>query len=141
MIDWQAVLAFAARQHPAAVHFPIALILSGALLELLICLHRREDWMAAQRFCLRFGAWMALLAAVLGWTLAGTMESSSELNLHRWLGVLATVAALVTAFLVPRWPESERRVFRWVLTLTAMVIALTGHFGAYLVHGPAQFTG
>lgn len=139
MIDLQALLEFAARQHPVAVHFPIALVISGALLELLICLYRREDWLAAQRFCLRFGAVMGLLAAFLGWSLAEGMESSGELNLHRWLGVTAGIGALITAYLVPRWPESDRRVFRWSLTLTTMAVALAGHFGGYLVHGAAQF--
>lgn len=139
MIDPQALLEFAARQHPVAVHFPIALVISGALLELLICLHRREDWLIAQRFCLRFGAMMGLVAAFLGWSLAESVEASGELNLHRWLGVAAGVGMLITAYLVPRWPESERRVFRWALTLTTMAVALAGHFGGYLVHGADHF--
>ena len=93
MIDLQALLEFAARQHPAAVHFPIALVISGALLELLICLHRREDWLIAQRFCLRFGALTGLIAAFLGWSLAEGIEPTGELNLHRWLGVAAGVSS------------------------------------------------
>ena len=133
------VLSFLARQHPVAVHFPIGLVLTAAFLELLICLNRRDDWLATQRFCLRFGALTGLLAASLGWFLAGQFKEGSAMELHRWLGVAATAAMLLAAFMVPRWPESERRVFRWMLTLAAMLIALAGHFGGFLVHGAAQF--
>jgi uncharacterized membrane protein len=133
------VLSFLARQHPIAVHFPIGLVLTAAFLELLICLHRRDDWLAAQRFCLRFGALTGAVAAGLGWFLAAQFKEGQAMELHRWLGVAATAAMLIAAFLVPRWPESERRGFRWMLTLAAMLIALAGHFGGYLVHGAAQF--
>lgn len=133
------VLSFLARQHPVAVHFPIGLVLTAAFLELLICLNRRDDWLAAQRFCLRFGALTGMVAAGLGWFLAAQFKEGSAMELHRWLGVAATAAMLLAAFMVPRWPESERRGFRWMLTLAAMLIAMAGHFGGYLVHGAAQF--
>jgi uncharacterized membrane protein len=133
------VLSFLARQHPVAVHFPIGLVLTAAFLELLICLHRRDDWLAAQRFCLRFGALTGLVAAGLGWFLAAQFKEGEAMELHRWLGVAATTTMLLAAFMIPRWPESERRGFRWMLTIAAMLIALAGHFGGYLVHGAAQF--
>lgn len=133
------VLSFLARQHPIAVHFPIGLVLTAAFLELLICLQRRDDWLAAQRFCLRFGALTGLLAAGLGWFLAAQFKEGQAMELHRWLGVAATVAMLIAAVMIPRWPESERRGFRWVLTIAAMLIGLAAHFGGYLVHGAAQF--
>lgn len=122
-----------------AVHFPIGLVLTAAFLELLICLNRRDSWLEAQRFCLRFGALMGLLAAGLGWFLAAQFKEGQAMELHRWFGVAATVAMLGAAGMVPRWPESERRGFRWMLTLAAMLIVLAGHFGGYLVHGAAQF--
>lgn len=133
------VVAFLARQHPALVHFPIALVLTAAFLELLICLHRREDWLMTQRFCLRFGALTGVMAAGLGWILASQFKEGAAMELHRWLGVAATVAMLLAAIVVPRWPETQRTGFRWALTLAAMMIALSAHFGGYLVHGPAQF--
>jgi uncharacterized membrane protein len=141
MIDPEPLLAFAARQHPAVVHFPIALVLTGAFLELLLCLARREDWIAAQRVCLRLAGWGALAAAATGWLFADAAAATEppEVTLHRWLGVACAVAVFVVGCFVPRWPESERAGFRGMLTLTTMLVAVTGHFGAYLVHGPEQF--
>ena len=76
------------------------MVISGALLELLICLHRREDWLIAQRFCLRFGALTGLVAAFLGWSLAQGVEPSGELSLHRWLGVSAGVGVGASAAVI-----------------------------------------
>jgi len=114
-------------------------VLTAALLELLICLTRRESWLHAQRFCLRFGAVCALLAAAAGWFWAVAHEASAELELHRWLGVAGAILSLLAAVLVPRWADSPRNVFRWALTAAFAGIVLAGHFGSYLVWGAEFF--
>jgi uncharacterized membrane protein len=138
--SWQQrALALLGRQHPAVVHFPIGLLLSGALLEILIRFRRREAWLHAQRFCLRFGFLTALAAVGLGWLLAQDHRLSDDLQLHRWLGVSATVLAFLTALIIPKHAESPRRSFRFLLMSMATALVLTGHFGGYMVFGADYF--
>jgi len=126
---------FAGRQHPAVVHFPIALILSAAFLELLIMFRRREKWLHAQRFCLRFGALMAAISAGLGFMLTEFTMTSDELWLHGSLAGAALLCSLNAARAVPPLADSRRNRFRLWLGAAAVLISATGFMGGYMVFG------
>src|SRR5207249_9815896 len=57
------------RFHPAAVHFPIALLTAAAVAELLRMATGRPAFDAVSRYCLWFGTLTAAFAGVLGWFL------------------------------------------------------------------------
>jgi len=135
VVGYERMRRFAARQHPAVVHFPIGLILSAAMLEFLILLRRRESWLYAQRFCLRFGALTAVVAAGLGLMLTEFTHVNDELWLHGGLASAALLCTLTAARGVPKTAESRRNRFRLWLGAAALLICATGFMGGYMVFG------
>lgn len=134
---------FLGKFHPALVHFPIALILAAALAELLFLRRRLQLFSDAARFCIGVGAVMALIAAGLGWA-AGHFanyprELEGILDTHRWLGTSTALLATFTASLSElRFRKGVLWVstaFRISLFLTALLVPLTGYFGATLIYG------
>jgi uncharacterized membrane protein len=114
---------FLGKLHPLAVHFPIALLIAAALLELF---KKRE----AAKICAALGAAGAVVAAILGWIAAGAKNESDSLTIHRWLGV-GVAAVSVAAVLMYR-----RAVpYRIGLFAAALLVAAAGHYGAQLVYG------
>ncbi len=139
---------FAGKLHPVVVHFPIALLMVGAGLEV-VRIRREYRWKpgAAAVVCLALGAPAAVLAAALGWSDAVTSGHGGSdawvLDWHRWLGV-ATAGAAVAAGLaaVAAGSMQGRRSFAWyrfVLILSAVLVGVTGHFGGSLIYGTQYF--
>jgi uncharacterized membrane protein len=65
------------------------------------------------------------------------VEASPALEWHRWLGLIATAAAIATALAtvgVDEEPRRQRR-YRIVLWSAAALVAVAGHLGAVLVWG------
>ncbi len=89
--------------HPAAVHFPIALSLTAALLLLLSKLSPRlaQQCVSSAYLLLPLSAISALLAAVLGWHAFNTAEHDAAghaaMLTHRNWAVAATALALLLA--------------------------------------------
>lgn len=134
---------FLGKFHPAVVHFPIALIVAAALAELLFLRSRRQLFSDAARFCIGTGAVVALIAAGLGWA-AGHFASypgelGGVLETHRWLGTSTALLGTLTAgFSELRFHKEAvwiPKAFRTVLFLTALLVPLTGYFGATLIYG------
>ena len=134
------------RVHPLLVHFPIALLLAGALAEILGALRGRTGSSPAARFCVGLGALGAAAAALTGWMraehFAALPGTEGNVDLHRWFAVSTTGLALLLALvgLLSRERSSNVRapglgVFRWGLLLAAVLVAVTAHFGGTLVYG------
>src|SRR5258708_38395293 len=89
------------RLHPLLVHFPIALVLIAALAELAFLATRFRTWRTVAVTNLRAGAAFAVAAAGAGWLLASShiVEASPVLEWHRWLGLIAAVAASTAALM------------------------------------------
>jgi mono/diheme cytochrome c family protein len=131
--------------HVLVVHFPIALLLAAAAVDVGSLWRRfRGPWLPV-RFCLLCGAAGAVAAAALGWLHAdvgghgaGTPE---VLNLHRWIGTFAAAWAVVTAGLAEAEARRPRRPWLWhgMLWVGALLTGAAGHFGGLLVHGEDFF--
>jgi len=132
-------MALTGRLHPLLVHFPIALLLIAALAEVVSLAARSPGWHLVAIANVRAGSAFAVASAAAGWLLASSrmVEVSPTLDSHRWLGLIATVAAIATALSTIGVDEKpgRRRWYRIVLLWTAVLIVAAGHFGAVLVWG------
>jgi len=130
------------------VHFPIALLIAGAVAEGL-GKRQRAEWLSqARRFCVLAAAAGALLAAPLGWFAAETRDVSADeatiLERHRWVGVTTALWLSLTAVLSERTARSGwtrgRAAFRLFLFSGVLLVSMQGHLGATLTHGRGYAT-
>ena len=134
-------LSWLGKFHPSAVNFPIALLTTAALAEFLKMITGRHFFDAPARYCIWIGAGAAVVAALLGWFLAGFSLTDDDWvkMTHRWLGTGAASCAIVLVML----SEISRRVaggfpricFRLALFGVAGLVMVTGYFGGALVFG------
>jgi len=128
--------------HPAMTVFPIAMLLSAALAELLRVMGGGTWLDGASRWCVMVGAIGGLITAPLGWAFALDHGESRWLEIHRWLGTAAGAGALVLLIL----SEVARRkgggtltLFRIVLFLAVPLVVATGFFGGAMVYGVHEY--
>lgn len=124
------------RLHPVAAHFPIALLLTAVLAELILLVRPSAGLEVTSRFLVTGGAAGAVVAALLGWTAAGwrLADRSETLGLHRWNGTAIAGLAVLATWLAFR---TERRSgLRIVLAVLAIAIVFQGYLGGELVFGP-----
>jgi mono/diheme cytochrome c family protein/uncharacterized membrane protein len=132
--------------HPAAVHFPIALLTAAAAAELFGVTTGKPTWESVARYCVWFGALTAVVAGLLGWFRGGLRltDPSWILMTHRWLGTCTVVCAALVLLLseVSRRPERRRArmAFRVTLLVVALLSLATGFFGGAVVFGLDHYT-
>jgi uncharacterized membrane protein len=140
LIDWLG------RFHPAAVHFPIALLTAAALAELLRLVTGQPAFDAVTRYCLWLGTLTAVAAGVLGWFLGEfrLIDASWLMTAHRWLGTSTVVIAVLVLGLNEwsRRPDHRRlrMCFRAALFGVAGLVLATGFFGGAVVFGLDHYT-
>jgi mono/diheme cytochrome c family protein/uncharacterized membrane protein len=127
--------------HRPAVHFPIALLVTAALAELLLMVTGRSSFDAATRYSIWVGAITGASAAILGWCLGGfrLSDPSWVLMMHRWGGTLTTASAVLVLPLCEmsrcRPASGLRTWFRIGLFGSAMLAMATGFFGGAATYG------
>lgn len=133
---------FAGRFHPAAVHFPIALLVVATLFQFLGGGRKEGTLTRASVALALLGAAGAVFAASLGWSAAAFSNYPGEmgrvLETHRWLGLAtagtAVAAAIAGALSLSRgggWPF----LFRLLLLAASVLVLTTGFFGGSLIYG------
>ena len=133
--------------HPATVHFPIALLLVGALAAAGSYL---PGWTSAEpiaKFCLFFGAIFAVLACFMGWSFAtergyGNWTSTDgEIFWHRWSGIILAIFSVVLMLL--SWKSNRsgntKHIWKLGMLLAAVIVGLVGHQGGELTYGKAMY--
>lgn len=133
------------RLHPLSVHFPIALLLSAALVELPTIRRRHACAEHVVRFCLRSGAIGSGAAAALGRADALGVGMSCVgfdarvLAWHRRSGIatalLAVFALIAFEHLRSHGSPSSRRGCRALPIACALLVAGAGYLGGSLIHG------
>jgi mono/diheme cytochrome c family protein/uncharacterized membrane protein len=127
--------------HPAAVHFPVALLTAAAVAEILRLATGKPGFEGAARFCIWFGSLAAIVARILVWFLARfrLTDASWVMMTHRWLGTSTVACALLVLALgeASRRPERgwTRMCFRVTLLVAAALVSITGFFGGAVVFG------
>ncbi|MAB79727.1 MAG: hypothetical protein CMJ89_10290 [Planctomycetes bacterium] len=134
-------LEFLGRLHPLVVHFPIALIMSAAGIELLRS--RRETPSEAGVVFLGLGSVAAILAVGTGWLHAERVDVGTAMEIvlfrHRWVGVGVAGVSLITALLTwrmrvaPSAPLGVAMRTGWIASL--LLVGYGGHLGGTLVFG------
>lgn len=137
---------FLGRLHPLLVHFPVTLLLIGAVMELATLRKFQSQLRPGIRWMVFLGAASAALAVLFGWLLASSGNYSGDtFVLHQWTGVvtaiLGAVAALLLWFILNKHTYGLVSVYRSVLFLTAMGIFIAGHYGGSLTHGQDYLIG
>jgi len=133
-------MTFIGKFHPLLVHFPIALVLAAAAAELVVIATARKAWrqVAVANICA--AAAIGIVTAITGWLFASSpsVDVTPSLEWHRWLGVAGAVGAIGAALVSSRLHVSTRRsafAYRFLLFVTALLVAITGHLGGTLVWG------
>jgi len=130
--------------HPAVVHFPIALISVAALFELLQMMRKRPEPAAGTLPLVFLGALSAVVASLFGWALEEyDGVEGSTFDLHKWVGIGATVVAVTSALIALKARTSRGALLgmRLTLLLGAALVGGTGYLGGELVFGGNHIFG
>lgn len=136
---WEWLAPFLGRFHPVVLHFPVALLLLAALLEVLQ-LWQPGRWHFPLRLILGLAGLGATAAAALGWLLMRADGASGPLlERHLQGGIAVAILAELTLFL-RLWAEGDTRRPRWLayrglLLATCLMLLRTAHDGGALTHG------
>lgn len=122
--------------HPLIVHFPIALFLFGAFLEIFGWKKKEPDARKAGWWCILAGGLSSIFAA-------GSGLLAFFLNGYEWSGpplihFIFASSSVVTMLATVAWRRKgvqESGAYFALLILAAILVGLAGHFGAILVYG------
>lgn len=136
-------LSYLGRFHVLVIHFPIAILIVGALFELASMLGAGEPARGLVRASVGLGAVSALIAAPLGLMNAIGAEYSGVLSdafwWHRLLGLttagVATLAWVAVEWRARREAPTAAVSARVAVFASAALVAITGHLGGSLVFG------
>lgn len=128
--------AFIGHFHPLLVHLPIGILAAALLLQWFARRKQNAAIRSALPLLYGWGALSSLVSALSGYLLSGTDDyDAGILNLHRWMGILLSVCAVVGWKLARRSTLSAPPA--WLALLITLLLILTGHFGGSLTHGSA----
>jgi uncharacterized membrane protein/YHS domain-containing protein len=129
------------RFHVVVIHFPIAFLLLGALVEAAGLARKQWGNQGVVRLLTAVGALSAVVAMVLGLLHGSASDYAGTLSWvfwwHRALGIAVTVAAVVALFAVELRARRKgtSRFATAALLVSAILVGAAGHFGGSLVYG------
>jgi uncharacterized membrane protein len=144
-MSWDAIRNTYGHFHPALVHFPIGLVLTGAAVEMWSAVvRRRREPSQTARLLLGLGLLATLVAVGSGLALFRPDDFRGRTHevalMHRTLGLASVPFVLVTVLQGARRRASGfGHVRLWAYRLTcwgaALLVGLAGHYGGWVVFG------
>lgn len=136
---------FMGRLHPMIVHFPIALLVFAAILELFTIRKYDSKFRPGIQLLVLIGATGTIIAAAFGWLLADSDGIEGELlDLHQQLGIGTAVLSLLVLFFLLKANKNplsnQIKLYRSFLFIASLGVSVSGHFGAMLTHGEEFLT-
>lgn len=129
-----AIFQFVGRLHPLVLHFPIVLILASFLFEIIAQKANKPEYREPASLLLWLGAFSAVISAIAGYLLSvNGGYGGNTFAFHQWFG-LAT-SAVSTLLIQIKSKESAKQYFTPLFGVLAVLLIVTGHFGASLTHG------
>ena len=121
--------------HPAVIHFPIALTLTVAFLEMIAAFRRNPIYSASNKILLTLAAAGAFAAALLGWADMGmpAPDSNWTQTTHRWLGTTIPFLLLLLWYL--KRPMTNSKPFSAMLAALVVIILIQAYLGGEITHG------
>jgi len=129
--------------HPMVVHFPIALILAGFMVEIIHLFFRKESVLKEFHFWLLTAGSLSAFAAYFSGaflTSAVPPETTAVISRHELFAELTVFAALVNIALMLylKVEKKDETSLKWLAfalnTLTVILLLLTAHHGGVLVY-------
>lgn len=132
------------RAHVVMVHFPVALLILLALIEVLRW-RRPAGSMDQTVLIIAVIAALSSIVSVIQGLMLDDGDSDGEsryaqlLALHKWLGISTAVFAIGAALIAVRRQLGDTlgltRIYRALVLPGAALVSLTGHYGGAAVHG------
>jgi uncharacterized membrane protein len=128
--------------HGAMTHFPIALFLVSAFLEVAAFIAHNEDWRKTSYLLLLIGVVMSIPTLYSGWmsvetVFAGAIALPPILLIHRTLAFATVILALI--LLIVRWTTHDKPSIIAFSILCSVIIAImigtVGYLGGKMVFG------
>ncbi len=131
--------------HPALVHFPIALLLSGIVLDLYAWWRRRSDLERIATGLLAAGVVTGVVAALAGflawWTMPSSHTEEAHVLMYWHLGLQVASVALFAWVALVRWlrrQPSPSNLSRGIGLIAAVLLVAGAYLGGHVVyHGGA----
>lgn len=131
------------RMHPAIVHFPIAWVFLGLLIETLSLFKKKPEWSTAGFFVQCLAALSFIPAATTGWLRASAMGTNPEFlslmvphrNLNLAAGVILLIAVVLRIAGRNRWEGHLRNANLTLLAVSSACLMFAGHLGGKMVFG------
>ena len=128
--------------HPMTVHFPIALIMVGFIIDLISVFNRKDPCLSKMGYYLEIiGMFATIIAFGTGYYFTSTLAGEAGLvqQEHKLFAILTLIFIIVATTLrvIIVYVNKERSYWKWVvlcLYLCAFIFVIyTGHLGGYLV--------
>lgn len=128
--------------HPMLVHFPIALVTIGFIIDISVMLYKKEVWLTKAGFLLLIIGTLSAIATLLTGAVftsemsgvAGEIKSKHEIL--AWITVSILIITVSLRILILKKSESQSlKVAALILYgIAAISVSLTGFFGGTLVY-------
>ncbi|MGJ8681536.1 c-type cytochrome domain-containing protein [Paraglaciecola sp.] len=140
--DWAI---FFGRFHIVVLHLPIGWLMIIPFLELLARKCALPELKKAIRFILLFASASAILAVVIGLTLASSDGYSGDIvTTHMWLGITTAICTILACLFNESFQVLAKNLLQraYFASLTTALVAVTwgGHLGGSLVQGEGYLT-
>lgn len=126
---------FLGRFHPLLVHFPIVLLLTAFVFEVMSRSHHFRGLKFSVLPLLVLGTVGAILSALTGYFISqeGGYDQST-LQRHQWAGIITAIVAFAST--MAKWRKSNQKgLIATLFIILTMLVVITGHLGAGLTHG------